>query len=72
MSGVCQRHTRYQQDDVNQGMATCAASHRSQLEDGWQGKHEGLLAAAGTRGEGRKAVTERGRVEGPHQGTEII
>lgn len=28
-------------------------------EDGWQRKHEGLLAAAGTSGEGRKTMTEQ-------------
>lgn len=37
MSGVCQRHTRYQQDDVNQGMATRAASQRTQL-GGWMAR----------------------------------
>ena len=44
-------------------------------EDGWQGKHEVLLAAAESRQEGRKAnagATERSRVKDPGQGTKII
>lgn len=44
-------------------------------EDEWRGKHEALLAAAESRGEGRKATAgaaERRGVKDPGQGTEII
>lgn len=75
MSGDCQRHARYQQDDPNQSIATRAACHRGQA-GGWMARE--ARGASGScrdqwRGdEGNDRSTERGGVEGPDQATEII